>query len=256
MKRKISVLFCSLTLIKAVAQVEYVDPTIGGVGYLLEPTRPAVHLPNSMVRVYPVRKDQFDDQISSFPLTIISHRLGELFSLMPGDTDKPAAWDQEITTPYYYSTRFDDSLIRTEFTPSARCGFFRFTFPAGKASIWLGNRFPGQLRFAGQSISGEENFNGMKAYVYGVFNAPMTFFAAGDGPKKMVRALADATGLEFRYAISFISVDQARKNLEEGIPGWNFDQVKARAKALKQQVEATNNPATVKTNAPGTRPVR
>ena len=58
------------------AQVEYVDPTIGGVGLLLEPTRPTVHLPNSMVRVYPVRKDQLDDQIRSFPLTIISHRLG------------------------------------------------------------------------------------------------------------------------------------------------------------------------------------
>src|SRR5262245_20187889 len=82
----------------AQAQVEYVDPTIGGQGFLLEPTRPTVHLPNSMVRVYPVRKDQLDDQIKSFPLTIISHRLGELFSIMPHDGppaqwDAPAAWD-------------------------------------------------------------------------------------------------------------------------------------------------------------------
>ena len=67
------------------AQVEYVDPTIGGVGLMLEPTRPTVHLPNSMVRVYPMRHDQLDDQIRSFPLTTISHRLGELFSLMPCD---------------------------------------------------------------------------------------------------------------------------------------------------------------------------
>ena len=76
--------FLVLTAV-ARAQVEYVDPTIGGVGFLLEPTRPTVHLPNSMVRVYPVRKDQLDDQIQSFPLTIISHRLGELFSFMPCD---------------------------------------------------------------------------------------------------------------------------------------------------------------------------
>ncbi|MGN6554794.1 MAG: hypothetical protein ACTHLW_13880 [Verrucomicrobiota bacterium] len=81
------------------AQVEHVDPTIGGVGIMLEPTRPTVHLPNSMVRVYPVRKDQLDDQIRSFPLTIISHRLGEVFSLMPGASAAPAAWDQEVTTP-------------------------------------------------------------------------------------------------------------------------------------------------------------
>ncbi|MES2308561.1 MAG: glycoside hydrolase family 92 protein, partial [Verrucomicrobiota bacterium] len=77
-------LFCSFLS----AQVENVDSTIGGVGFLLEPTRPTVHLPNSMVRVYPVRSDQIDDQIKSFPLTIISHRLGELFSIMPGE-NKP-----------------------------------------------------------------------------------------------------------------------------------------------------------------------
>src|SRR5580658_4472116 len=109
------------------AQVEYVDPSMGGQGVLLEPTKPTVSLPNSMVRVYPMRKDQLDDQIQSFPLTIISHRLGELFSLMPADGTTgvdiwhhPQTWDQETTTPYYFATRFDDSLIRTEFTPTAR----------------------------------------------------------------------------------------------------------------------------------------
>jgi hypothetical protein len=104
------------------AQIEYVDPAMGGQGFMLEPTRPTVSLPNSMVRVYPVRKDHLDDQIQSFPLTIISHRLGELFWLMPGDGssdrwNQPAVYDQEVETPYYYSTRFDDSLIQTEFHP-------------------------------------------------------------------------------------------------------------------------------------------
>src|SRR5580692_10532632 len=104
------------------AQVEYVDPRMGGQGFMLEPTRPTVSLPNSMVRVYPVRQDQLDDQIRSFPLTIISHRLGELFWLMPGDGTSdawnlPQPYDQETETPYYLSTRFDSSLIQTEFTP-------------------------------------------------------------------------------------------------------------------------------------------
>src|SRR5579859_6358354 len=87
------------------AQVEWVVPSIGGQGFLLEPTRPTVSLPNSMVRVYPIRKDQLDDQIHSFPLTIISHRVGELFWLMPGDVSsddwsRPRAYDQEVETPY------------------------------------------------------------------------------------------------------------------------------------------------------------
>src|SRR6202167_5968212 len=119
------VIAAALGLNHAHAQVEWVDPTIGGQGFLLEPTRPTVSLPNSMVRFYPVRKDQLDDQIHSFPLTIISHRLGELFWLMPcagsADADAwklPVAYDQETTTPYYYSTRFDGSLLQTEFTPT------------------------------------------------------------------------------------------------------------------------------------------
>jgi predicted alpha-1,2-mannosidase len=212
------------------AQVEYVDPTIGGVGLILEPTRPTVHLPNSMVRVYPVRKDQLDDQIRFFPLTIISHRLGELFSLMPGANEGAAAWDQEVTTPYYYATRFDDSLIRTEFTPTERCGYFRFTFPDRQAVVRLANLFPGELRADGDTgVSGEERFNNMKAYVYGEFSAPMKFIVSG-GEKKRLAAQADAGMLEFRYGISFISVAQAKQNLQKGIPVWGFDKIKTAAR--------------------------
>src|SRR5258707_10862425 len=169
------------------AQVEYVDPSMGGQGFMLEPTRPTVSLPNSMVRVYPVRKDQLDDQIRSFPLTIISHRLGELFWIMPSDGspaawDRPQAYDQEVETPYYYSARFDSSLIQTEFAPAERCGYFRFTFPSGKPIVLLANRRGGDLSSDGQSISGTENIKGegerapgtMQAFVYGEFSAPVT----------------------------------------------------------------------------------
>src|SRR5579871_3251359 len=92
----------------ALAQVEYVDPTIGNVGILLMPTRPAVYLPNSIVRMYPMREDAMDDRIHSFPLTISSHRMNELFSIMPGD-GKPSAYDRETTTPYYYAARLRES---------------------------------------------------------------------------------------------------------------------------------------------------
>jgi putative alpha-1,2-mannosidase len=167
------------------AQVEYVDPAMGGQGFLLEPTRPTVSLPNSMVRVYPIRKDQLDDQIHSFPLTIISHRLGELFWMMPSDGspdawDRPAAYDQETLTPYYYSTRFDSSLIQTEFTPAARCGYFRFSFPSGKPVVLLANRLEGELSTNGNNgISGVERFNNMQAFFYGEFNAPVQVQSGG-----------------------------------------------------------------------------
>ena len=40
-----------------------------------------------------------------------------------------------------------------------------------------------------------------------------------------------AKELEFRYGISFISVEQAKKNLQREIPAWGFDRVRDAAKA-------------------------
>ena len=63
---------------------QYVDPTIGNVSVLLQPTRPTTQLPNQSIRMHPVRADFIDDQISFFPLTMASHRNGELFGVLPG----------------------------------------------------------------------------------------------------------------------------------------------------------------------------
>lgn len=217
----------------AAAQVEYVDPTIGNVGILLVPTRPAVFLPNSMVRVYPLRADALDDMIQSFPLTISSHRMQELFSIMPGDKGDAAAYDQEKTTPYYYSTRFDDSLIQTEFSATERCGYFRFTFPSGNASVVLANRMPGNLQIKnGIAVSGDEQFSNMEAFVYGEFSEPVT--SRIDNLSDRNRVTVSSPGvktLEFRYGISFISVEQAKENLQHEIPAWGFDNVKDAARA-------------------------
>jgi predicted alpha-1,2-mannosidase len=233
-RRFVAVLISVLAVfaVRAVAQVEYVDPTIGNVGILLVPTRPAVYLPNSMVRVYPIRSDAMDDRIDSFPLTISSHRMQELFSIMPGENTGAAAYDQEKTTPYYYSTRFDGSMIQAEFSPAERCGYFRFTFSNGNASVVLSNREPGILNAQGGVVSGEERFSGMKAFVYGEFSSPVTFRVETAGDKSRVVVVGQgAKELEFRYGISFISVEQATKNLQREIPAWGFDRVRDAAKA-------------------------
>ncbi|UWZ86092.1 GH92 family glycosyl hydrolase [Occallatibacter riparius] len=228
--------FLGLLVVRhAAAQVEYVDPTIGNVGILLVPTRPSVYLPNSMVRVYPIRADAMDDRIESFPLTISSHRQPELFSIMPGD-GKPAAYDQEQTTPYYYSTRFDDSQIRAVFTPTERCGYWRFSFPKGSGSVVLANRQPGSLHAEQRgAVSGEESVDGLHAYFYGEFSAPVSMKAeSADGKSRMI-VTAQGQTLEFRYGISFINAEQAQKNLRREIPEWGFERVKDAAKTRWNQ---------------------
>jgi len=234
LSRRLSKAACLLALFAAPfahAQVEYVDPTIGNVGILLEPTRPAVYLPNSMVRMYPSRHDAFDDRIHFFPLTISSHRISELFSIMPG-APEPTAYEQETTTPYFYSTRFRTSGIVTDFTATERCGLFRFTFPNGKAQLTLANRIAGSMQLHDSRIvEGEERFNNMKAYVYGEFSAPVTAASSESGSKQSLAITGSARTLEFHYGISFISVEQAKKNLQREIAAQTFDAIKAKAKA-------------------------
>jgi len=119
------------------SNINYIDPTIGNVGQLLLPTRPTVQLPNQLIRFTPQRIDFLDDQISTFPLTIVSHRQGQVFSLKPaiGDiTDK--SWtakmtydhDLEINRPWYYSTYLVDDEVKVDFTAGKKTGFYRFSF--------------------------------------------------------------------------------------------------------------------------------
>ena len=44
--------------------VDYVNPYMGNISHLLVPTFPTVHLPNSMLRVYPERADFTGDRLA------------------------------------------------------------------------------------------------------------------------------------------------------------------------------------------------
>jgi hypothetical protein len=73
----LSALFFSCTVEKSQLQpVDKVNPYMGNISHLLVPTFPTVHLPNSMLRVVPERKDFTGDQLSGLPLVLTSHRGG------------------------------------------------------------------------------------------------------------------------------------------------------------------------------------
>lgn len=211
----------------------YIDPTIGNVGQLLEPTRPTVQLPNQLIRFTPQRRDFMDDQISSFPLCIVSHRLGEVFSLKPSATEAPnerQKYDHnlEINRPWYYSTYLLDDDITLEFTAGRKVGCYRIHFPATapKASLLFGvyNDGPSSWNFPdGKTVTAMETYHdNIKVYMYGVFSAAGT--ARVDGRSASITFAPQSTAVTFRYAISYISPEQAKRNYaEEAKP---FDQLK------------------------------
>ena len=233
--------------------VKYVDPQIGGVAPFLQPTRTRIHLPNSMVRMYPERKDYRDDQITSFPLTTRKHRSDLLFNIMPvsgnvNETKKPiSAWDQdlEIAHPHYYSTWLEDYNITTEFTPSAQAGIFRFSYQNKNTRKLYLRDLSGddwQLNDDG-SITGTESFEGMQAYVYAIINQKGTFSSTKFDNDKVNSWITfndtnNVKPVQFKYGLSFISTEQAQKNLEREIPDFDFENIKE--KAHKRWSEVVN----------------
>ena len=251
--------------------VDYIDPTIGNVAPLLNSNRPVVQLPNQMVRVFPKRQDHLDMQITDFPMlatNIITPQL--VFAIKPSNGEvNDTGWyrrltydhDFEVSKPWYYSVRLTDDRIKTEFTAGEKTGIYRFHFPAGgRKNLLLSHYYPGgeyTLR-DGHVVTGTEQVNDAihaqrgVAYLYGVFSGnpetgtkdgekdwghysvlvpmPKTTYMDGKRVWASYGAAAPAV-VEFRYAISFISIDQAKKNFERELTGVSFDQLMDKGKA-------------------------
>jgi predicted alpha-1,2-mannosidase len=238
--------------------IDYIDPTIGNVGALLEPTRPTSYLPNQIIRVYPIRKDYLDDQISSFPLTAVSHRLGEVFAIKPlTGKISPESWDQpmpydhnlETTRPWFYSTYLLDDDVTVDFTPGRKTGYYRFYFPSGVSkSILFGHYNEGDSywRFGDDySMAAMETWHGdIKIYMYGKFDQAGEVSVltdnqflnkhetSGKDSRALIRFKDGITKVGLRYAVSFISADQAKRNYEKEMTGKSFESVEKNAKQV------------------------
>src|SRR5690554_2286875 len=228
--------------------VDFVDPTIGNVGHLLQPTRPTAQLPNQMIRMHPQRNDYLDDQIGYFPLTISSHRQPALFGVLPGIGDPvKGTWkskqtydhDLEITKPYFYSTYLIDEDITVRFVPAAKSGFFIFEFPAdGDKRLKFNIVNQGEWKIVSEdSFEGMEEIEGMKVFVYGKFNQPSRLTIDGENPKPLLWAdFTESDGqVQFKYGISFIDGEQAKRNLEAEMPDWDLNRLKDSGRAVWEE---------------------
>ncbi|PTT01254.1 alpha-mannosidase [Pedobacter sp. HMWF019] len=230
--------------------LKYVDPLIGNVGHLLEPTRPTIQLPNQMIRMFPQRKDYKDDQISSFPLNVVSHRLGQVFSMKPVVQERSlSSWkknmtydyDLEINRPWYYSTYLIDDEVKVEFTPGKKTGYFKFEFPTkSNKSLLFGNYNDGQNEFnfiSARELTGVEVYHGnIKVYLYGIFSEDGVIGTVqnnqlsgqskveGKDARAYISFPKNSNGkIEFKYAISYISAAQAKKNYDHELKQIDFN---------------------------------
>lgn len=218
--------------------LKYVDPEIGGISVLLQPTRPTVHIPNQMIRWTPARADLLDECISSYPLTMASHRQQSVFGFLPipSDTDAKKFWsarqicEDEATTPYSYDSRLDG--CRVSFSPAQKSGIIQVTFDSpegGLIRLNILNRNGSYSVDSDVTVSGEETFHGMKAYSFIQFDSPVKLVGQHPGNQGVVLSTAAKT-VKLRYGISYISKEQAKSNLDREIAGFDLDKVRAEAK--------------------------
>jgi len=151
----------------------------------------------------------------------------------------------ERAEPGYYSVRLDDKTLLAELTATTRVGFHRYTFPASKkAGInldleWRDKRLGSELKVVGDRRV--EGFRRSTSWakdqtVYFVAEFSKAFKGHGSGSDKGSGAFFgfDTKAGEqilLKVAISNVSIEGARRNLAAELPGWDFDKVRADAKA-------------------------
>ena len=245
-----------------VEPVGYVNPYIGNISHLLVPTYPTVHIPNSMVRFYPDRDNFTTNKMQGFPLNVISHRDGKAFSIVPitGNredlTGISFTFDNETITPYGYSVTLDESDIDIKFTPAEKSGFFAFEFHGtDNNGIILRTTGLGELTFENGSITGHDTNNGVKSYLCMEFDKMPdkistrkndTIYQETSVNGRRIAIIASFKsvgmgGLNIRYGLSYISSDQARKNLHDNIgnrsSGEISDNARKKWNALLSKIE-------------------
>lgn len=245
----------SFTLMSAPSPVDYVNPYMGNISHLLVPTYPTVHLPNSMLRIYPERRDFTGEKVKGLPLIVTSHRGKSAFNLSfyQGDPDglKPVydyTYDNEKITPYSYDSYFDEPGVSSSFAPSHHSGIYSLTFSEDKVPYLILHTKSGDLSWDGRGLSGRQHVEG-NTYVYiymetSVTPSSISIIKQGSkaqSGKTSIKGHNIALAMELpggtrkvgvRYGVSFIDCDQARRNLREEINHFDVDRQKSVARDI------------------------
>lgn len=235
---------------------QYVDPNIGGVAPLLTTVTPQVHRPHSMVRIYPITKGgltdrYFSDRIYGITFNMPRYRSGEVTSIMATsgtiktNMDSSSSWYDhgiEELHPWFHKVYLDDFDIDAQWTTTERTSIFNFTFNknAGESSnLLIRVRNNGEVTIIDNKIiSGYESVGYAKQYFYVVTGKP--FSQSGVWSEDALLDEKSVTGknigawissdntenIEVRVGISYISVAQAKINLEKENLGKTFSQIK------------------------------
>lgn len=178
-------------------------------------------------------------------------------SLKINPAENRSTYSNEKSSPGYYEVILDDYKIKAQMTASQRCGISKYSFENNKANITLDLSHPingvngGYVKvISDNEMEGFETDGGFcgshlsyrvyfvvrfnkNATGYGVFNDGTTLDETSTEGLKTGAFysfdLKDNKELIVKVGISYVSTEQARKNLDAEISGFQFDQIKQEA---------------------------
>jgi len=252
--------------------VDFVNPYIGNISHLLVPTYPTIHLPNSFLRVYPERGDYTGDLLRGLPLEVTSHRGSSAFNLSPFQGDEKAitpvikySYDQEKITPYSYSVYLDDQQTEVHLAVSHQSALYTLSFTRDLPAYLILNSRNGALRWDGQAVSGYQSLdNNTRVYLYlQPEKAPEATqllknntlitgtTSTGKNACVVLKYNKGTKTIRLRYGISFISEDQAKKNLNREIKNYDLAALQETGRKIWNEslgkIEVTGNNINEKT---------
>jgi predicted alpha-1,2-mannosidase len=256
--------------------VDLVAPNIGGIGQLLSATIPYVQVPHGMARLAPITTpgitDRYlADKIYGFPVgpAMLSASTGGLSSSVE-DYASEYDHDFETATPYHYAVDLESWDVHVDSTATQAAGIYRFVFPATPhAHLVLSMEKGARLEVVSDhAVQGSEPLDGTVAHVYKPTGETREyFFAEFSQPLKGYKTwrgeeLSSATTqsgdhigfvsdsptaagqvLEVRMGISYISTEQAKRNLDEQVAARAFNTVEAETREVWEQALGSLNVA-------------
>ncbi|MBR4994502.1 MAG: GH92 family glycosyl hydrolase [Alistipes sp.] len=153
---------------------------------------------------------------------------------------------KEVASPYYYSVPLKRYGITAEMTATSRVGFHRYTFPASDDAAIVIDLENGGCWDKATEVKMEQESdtrivgyrhsrgwaNNQKVYFVADFSRPFDSFELV-GNKMYGRVAFTAKENEQIYvkvALSPVSIEGAKANMEAELPGWNFKRTIAEAK--------------------------
>ncbi len=240
-------------LISNASVLDNVDTTIGGISHICVPTFQMVHRPNAMLRFNVNRFAGLQEYtISSFPLCLSSHRDQQMFAILPFDENPKGTYgkhyyDAEYAKPYRYDVYLNDSNATLAFAPAERGGIFEFVHENEKSSkkgFTISTAY-GTLTAENNIIKGYDVVRGsrnykrcperdIKLWIYG--EAENAMFSSDAKEQKIINAYATNKKTSFKYALSYISQEQAKANFIAQVKGKDLDDLAEETKDAWENV--------------------